>query len=63
MVNNYIAPFTLGQMNIISLRYEVGIFIYTVDIIWLNGPFPCGSYNYIQISRHALKDHLKPGES
>jgi hypothetical protein len=32
------------------------------DIVWILGPFPCGTYNYIMIFRHALKDHLGPGE-
>jgi hypothetical protein len=37
-----------------GLYYEVGLYI--------RGPFPCGTYNDNMILRHALKDHLGPGE-
>jgi hypothetical protein len=37
-----------------GLRYEVGICIRTGWICWLNGPFPCGHWPDIWISRDYL---------
>jgi hypothetical protein len=45
-----------------GLRYEVALNIMTGDIVWINGPFPCGRYPDITIFRSALKDELEPGE-
>ena len=27
-----------------GVRYEIGLCIQTGDIVWVNGPFPCGAY-------------------
>ena len=45
-----------------GLRYEVAVNIKTGDIVWINGPFPCGSWNDIKIFRCNLKLLIPPGE-
>ena len=45
-----------------GLKYEVTICILTGDIVWLNGPFPCGRWNDNKIFRNALMSHLSVGE-
>ena len=48
-------PFWKGwysfKFNGPGLRYEVGVCILTGDIVWTNGPFPCGKYSDITIFR------------
>ena len=36
--------------------------IKTGDIVWLNGPYPCGRFNDITIFRNALLSELSPNE-
>ena len=45
-----------------GLRYEVGICILTGDIVWINGPYPAGSYPDISIFRDGIMHHLDPFE-
>jgi hypothetical protein len=45
-----------------GLRYEIGICILTGEIVWINGPFPCGDWPDITIFRHDLKHFLGVGE-
>ena len=45
-----------------GLRYEIGVCIQTGWICWVNGPFPCGSWPDIQISRDSLVYELLPDE-
>jgi len=45
-----------------GLRYEVGLCIKTGDIVWINGPFPCGRNPDINIFRASLLSHLDEGE-
>ena len=45
-----------------ALRYEVCVSIQRGDIVWINGPFPCGQWNDVTIFRSALKSVLKAGE-
>jgi hypothetical protein len=46
-----------------GLRYEVGVALQTGDIVWLNGPFPCGSHSDRKIARdEGLIASLSPGE-
>ena len=45
-----------------ALRYEVALCILTGDIVWINGPFPAGKYNDIEIFRNSLLSHLDQGE-
>ena len=45
-----------------GLRYEVAVCIATGDIVWINGPFPCGTWPDINIFRRDLIYMLLPGE-
>jgi hypothetical protein len=46
-----------------GLRYEIGICIQTGDIVWVNGPFPCGAYPDHKIAREeGLEGSLDAGE-
>ena len=40
-------------------RYEVALCIATGEIVWTNGPYPCGAYPDINIFRRALKGMLR----
>ena len=50
------------KFNGAGLRYKVGICIQTGWICWINGPFPCGAWPDIRISRDALVYELLAGE-
>ena len=45
-----------------GVRYEVALCICTGDIVWINGPFPCGQWPDLKIFRHALMGELLDGE-
>jgi hypothetical protein len=45
-----------------GLRYEIAICIQTGEPVWINGPFPCGSWSDLRIARNALVDALDAGE-
>lgn len=45
-----------------GVRYEVAICIQTGEPVWINGPFPCGTWCDLRIARSALVDALDPGE-
>ena len=45
-----------------GLCYKVGISIINGDIVWINGPFPCGSWSDIKIFRNGLINELGHGE-
>ena len=46
-----------------GLRYEIAISILSGDIVWVNGPFPCGDFNDLQIFMDfGLKDNLEKDE-
>jgi len=45
-----------------GLRYEVGVSILDGNIVWLNGPFPCGDWPDITIFRLSLMKFLDYGE-
>ena len=49
-------------MNGPGLRYEIAICIQTGEPVWINGPFPCGSWPDLRIARNALVDALDAGE-
>lgn len=59
-------PFWKGwhsrKFNASGLRYEVAISIRSGDVVWIHGPFPCGSWPDITIFRNALKYELNDGE-
>jgi hypothetical protein len=45
-----------------GLRYELAICIQTSHLVWVNGPYPCGSFPDIKIARDKLIPQLLPGE-
>ena len=45
-----------------GFRYEVAVCIQTGDIVWINGPFPCGRWPDINIFRRNLIHMLLPGK-
>ena len=45
-----------------GVRYEVAVCIQTGDIVWVNGPYPCGRWPDISIFRDKLKWKLAAGE-
>ena len=45
-----------------GVRYKVGICIQTGWIVWMNGPFPCGSWPDLRIARDWLHRELGPEE-
>lgn len=45
-----------------ALRYELAVCIQTGWIVWVNGPYPAGSWPDIKIFRHKLKHAIPPGE-
>jgi hypothetical protein len=45
-----------------GLRYEVGLCIQTGWIVWLNGPYPCGSHPDLKIARLGVFRLLAIGE-
>ena len=45
-----------------ALGYEVAVCIQTGHLVWINGPFPAGSFPDIKIFRRNLKGQLLPGE-
>ena len=45
-----------------GVRYEVGLAIKTGDIVWLEGPLPCGNWPDIKIFRAALVHYLDKDE-
>lgn len=45
-----------------GLRYEVGLSIFSGELIWIYGPFPCGQYPDLSIFRMRMKQLLLPGE-
>jgi hypothetical protein len=41
-----------------GVRYEVALKIFTGEIAWLNGPFPCGKFSDVTIFRASLSTFL-----
>jgi hypothetical protein len=46
----------------VDSRYEIALCIQTGDIVWINGPFPCGNYNDLTIFRSGLMSELANAE-
>ena len=44
------------------MRYEVGIFIRTGDIVKAHGGLPCGEWPDLRLARNAILEALRPGE-
>jgi hypothetical protein len=45
-----------------GVRYEVGIAIHTCHIVWISGPYECGSWPDIKIAYDGLIQNLDEGE-
>ena len=45
-----------------GLRYEIAVSLQKGHIVWVHGPFPCGSYPDISIFRQSLKHYLEKDE-
>lgn len=45
-----------------GIRYEVGVSLQCGDVVWVNGPFPCGSYPDLKIARLMVVHKLLPNE-
>jgi len=50
------------KINRAALRYKLAIGIHTGWIVWVNGPFPAGEWNDLNIARHALVHFLHDNE-
>lgn len=61
-----LSPFWEGwyteKFNGPGLRYEVGVSINNGDLVWLNGPKPCGVKPDLVIFRDGMKNFLEDGE-
>jgi len=54
--------FYTKKLNKSAMRYELGVCIRTGDLVWINGPFPPGDWNDLDIFRNALLHMLEDGE-
>jgi hypothetical protein len=45
-----------------GLKYEIGLNITTGDIVWVNGPFPCGAWPDMKIFKNDLVLELDENE-
>jgi hypothetical protein len=45
-----------------GVRYEVGLCIQTGWIVWVHGPYPCGSHPDLKIARMGVFTQLNEGE-
>lgn len=50
------------KLNGPGLRYEIALSIYDSELVWVNGPFPAGTYTDLKIFRRNLKDQLNEHE-
>ena len=54
--------FYTKKFNASGLRYEVALCIKSGKIVWVIGPYECGSWPDINIFRNALRSELDDGE-
>ena len=45
-----------------GLRYEVAVSIQCADIVWVNGPYPCGEWPDLRIAQNAIIYEVDEGE-
>jgi len=45
-----------------ALRYEIGVSILGGDLVWIQGPYPAGSFNDVKIFNKVLHHWLDPGK-
>ena len=50
------------KFNHSGVRYKVAVCIQTGYIVWINGPYACGSYPDKKIFAEWLKQELEPRE-
>lgn len=50
------------KLNRAGLRYEIGISLSRGYIVWVNGPYPCGTHRDIDIFQSGIKRRLLPEE-
>jgi hypothetical protein len=50
------------KFNKAGVRYEMATCIVTGNIVWIHGPFPCGSFPDLKIFRLGIKHVLRRGE-
>ena len=54
---------TLTSSIGLEYSYELGVSIQSGDIVWLNGPFPCGLFADQKIAKEeGLEDSMDPGQ-
>ena len=52
-----------SKLNGPGVNYEIGLKIYKSELLWVNGPFPCGELNDIKTFRlKGLKDKIPIGK-
>ena len=44
------------------VRYELGVDIIAGNLVWIQGPYPAGTYNDIKIFNQCLRHFLEPGK-
>ena len=45
-----------------AVRYELGVDIIAGNLVWIQGPYPAGTYNDIKIFNQCLRHFLEPGK-
>jgi hypothetical protein len=50
------------KINGPGVQYKIASTIQTGELVWINRPFPCGTWTDLRIARYALVDALDPGE-
>ena len=60
--NGFNKKYYSHKLHSAGLRYEVGVTLDTGDIVWVHGPYPCGSFPDILIFRNGMKKVLDDGE-
>lgn len=51
------------KINRAGVRYEIGVSVRSKKIVWVYGPFACGSNPDLLIFRSKMKGSMKPGET
>lgn len=53
----------IHKLHRAGLRYKLAVGLYAPRIVWVNGPYLCGSYPDVLIFRLKLRDNLLAEES
>ncbi len=46
-----------------ATRSGIGVSILGGDFVWIQGPYPAGTFNNVKIFNKVLRHFLEPGES